>query len=483
MTVPASTPDPSPGLPAEDIAALRAAVAGEVFRPGDAGYAHECATFNLAVPQRPAVAVGAARPADVQAAVAFASAHGLPAAVLSTGHQSMVPSDGALLITTGRMSDVTLGRDARTAVVRAGARAQQVMDAAAPFGVTPTVGSSPTVGVVGFTLGGGLSPTFGRPFGWAADYVRAIDVVTADGRLRHTTADEEPDLFWALRGSRSNMGVVTALEVELHDVTRLYGGGLFFRGEDTEAVLRAYLRLTATAPEELTSSIALLRLPDVPAVPDVLRGGFMVHVRIAYLGTPAEGADLLLPLRQAATPVRDTVGDMPLTDFASIHLDPVDPMFFREWTAMLAEFPPEAADVMTALAGPGAEHPVEFVELRHLGGALGRRNGPPSAVGNRDAAFALWIMSMGPPAEGDPQTAYAERVLAGLEPWSTGHTYLNFSSSEPTAARVKEGYGPETYARLRAVKAAYDPENLFRLNQNVPPEVTSAAGRERPASP
>jgi hypothetical protein len=354
-------------------------------------------------------------------------------------------------------------------VVQAGVRAQQVVDAAAAFGLAPTVGSSPSVGVVGFTLGGGLSPTFGRAFGWAADYVHAIEVVTADGRRRRVTAQEEPDLFWALRGSRSNMGVVTAVELELHDTTRLYGGGLFFSGADAAAVLHAFHRFTTTVPDEFTSSIALLRLPDMPSIPELLRGKFMVHVRIAFLGTSAEGERLVMPLRQAAPVVLDTVGEMSIVDFASIHNDPVDPVFFREWTAMLAEFPVAAIDAIVDLAGPRSASPVEFFEVRHLGGALGRQMGAPSAVGNRDAKFVVWILSMGPPAADDPPTSYAEMVLARLKPWSTGHIYLNFTSSGTTPVRVPQGYTPEAYERLRAVKSVYDPENLFRLNHNIPP--------------
>ncbi|MFG1809640.1 FAD-binding oxidoreductase [Streptomyces sp. NPDC049040] len=468
MAFPASGEDPDPHVPADAVAELAAGVAGEVFRPGDAGYAAESATFNLAVTHHPAVVVGAAEAGDVQAAVRFATAHGLAVGVLSTGHQAIVPADGAVLITTRRMSAVTVDPRSRTAVVQAGARAGQVMDGAVPLGLAPIVGSSPSVGVVGFTLGGGLSPTFGRPFGWAADYVRAIEVVTADGRLRRTTAEQEPDLFWALRGSRSNMGVVTALEVELHDVVRLYGGGLFFSGEDTAAVMHAYHRFTADVPDALTSSVALMRLPDVPSVPEVLRGRFMVHLRIAHLGSAAEGDRLVAPLRQAAPVVLDTLGDMSIADFASIHLDPTDPIYFREWTEMLAGLTSEGIDSIVDVAGPGAEDAVEFIELRHLGGALGRQMGMPNAVGSRDADFAVWIMSMGPASEGDPQHAYAERVLARLQPWATGRAYLNFSS-DTTAEEVEEGYTPEAYARLRTVKSTYDPANVFRLNHNIPP--------------
>lgn len=456
-------------LSAEDIAELAAAVTGEVFRPGDAGYDDECATFNLAITQRPAVVVGAAEPADVQAAVRFATAHGLPVAALATGHQATLPADGGMWITTRRMSAITVDPGRRRAVVQAGVLAGQAVDGAAAFGLAPIVGSSPNVGVVGFSLGGGISPTLGRTYGWADDDVQAIELVTADGRLRRVGAQHEPDLFWALRGSRSNMGVVTALELQLHEVTRLYGGGLIYSGEDAGAVLDAYRRFTAGVPDELTSSIALLRLPDRPTIPELLRGRFMLHVRIAYLGTPAKGERLVMPLRQAAPVLLDTVDEMSIVDFASIHNDEVDPLFFREWSGMLREFTAGTVDTILELAGPGTDSRVEALELRHLGGAFGRETGAPSAAGNRDVEFAVWIMSMGPPSEGDPQGASAERLLAGLQPWSTGHTYLNFTSSDITPDGVQRAYSRDHYERLRAVKFEYDPENVFRLNQNIPP--------------
>jgi len=468
LASPAADEGPPAVLPAEDVSTLAGGVTGGVvLLPDDTDYNTECATFNLAVTHRPAIVVGAADTADVQAAVRFATAHELPVAVLATGHQAIVPADGAMMITTRRMSAVSVDPDRRRAVVQAGVLAQQAVDGAVAFGLAPTVGSSPNVGVVGFTLGGGLSPTFGRSFGWAADYVHAIEVVTADGELRRVSATDEPDLFWALRGSRSNMGVVTAIELELHEATRFYGGGLYFSGKDAAAVLHAYRRFATDVPERLTSSAALLRLPDTPSVTEVLRGTFVVHVRIAHLGDSAEGARLVAPLRQSAPLLLDTLGDMSIVDFASLHHDAEEPLYFREWTAMLSGYERDTVEAMLELAGPGTEPPAECVELRHMGGALGRQIGPPSAVGNRDAEFAVWIMSMRPPSEGDPEQVFAERVLARMRPWSTGRTYLNFSSL--TTTPVREAYSPETYARLRALKAVYDPRDVFCLNQNIVP--------------
>ncbi|WP_327237844.1 FAD-binding oxidoreductase [Streptomyces sp. NBC_01317] len=443
-------------------------VTGPVLGPEDDGFAEECAPYNLAVTHRPAVVVGAVDSADVQAAVRFAAAHGLPAAVLATGHQAIVPADGAVLITTGRMARVSVDPEARTVRVEAGALWRQVVDAAAPHGLAPLNGSSPLVGVVGYTLGGGLSPTMGRTYGWASDHVTSIDVVTADGAPRHVDATTEPDLFWALRGGKSNFGVVTAMEFALFPVTHLWAGGLFFSGDDTEAVLRAYADLTATAPDALSSSIALLRLPPLPGIPELLAGKFTLHVRISYLGGEEDGERLLAPLRAAAPLLLDTVGLIPYEDFAQIHSDPVDPAPFSEYTTLLSALTPGALDAILAAAGPGADCPVQFVELRHLGGAFARP--ADNAVGNRNARYALWIVAIGMPGDLAAQDAYADALLAQVRPWSTGGRYLNFIAAHHSSVPdVRASYDEAAYRRLREVKRRYDPRNLFRLNHNIPP--------------
>jgi FAD/FMN-containing dehydrogenase len=454
----------------QDIAQLAKRVRGPVLSADDEAYAAESATYNLAITHKPAVIVGAAGPQDVQAAVRFAAEHGLPVAVLATGHQAVVPADGAVLITTSRMASVEINAQTRSARVGAGTRWQQVVDAAAAHGLAPLNGSSPLVGVVGYTLGGGLSPTMGRARGWAADHVYALEVVTADGERREVTPVTEPDLFWALRGGKSNFGVVTSMVFGLFPVTRLYGGALIFAGQHAADVLAAYREFTATAPDELASSAALLRLPPLPFIPEPLRGTFTVHVRVSYLGSAADGERLVAPLRAAAPALVDTVGEMPYSRFAEIHNDPVDPAPFLERSAMLRTLDAETVDALLELAGPAADCPLAFVELRHLGGALSRTPAIPDAVGNRDAAFAFWIVALGTPADRDVTMKYADELLERLAPWFTGGKYLNFMSTEDADAELaRAAYTAADYARLRAIKAAYDPGNMFRLNHNIKP--------------
>jgi FAD/FMN-containing dehydrogenase len=459
----------SGGFSGPDISALREQVSGPVLTPGDDSYAAESATFNLIIAHHPTVIVGATGPGDVQAAVRFAAERGLPVAVLATGHQAGVPADGAMLITTSRMAAVQVDAQVGCARIGAGTQWQQVVDEASKYGLAPLNGSSPLVGAVGYTLGGGLSGTMGRAYGWAADHVHSIEVVTPDGVLRNVTPMSEPDLFWALRGGGSNFGVVTAMEIELFPVIRLYAGGLFFPGQHAARVLDAYREFTGAAPDLMSSSVALLRLPPLPSIPEPLRGKLVVHVRVSYLGTPQEGERVVAPLRAAAPTLIDTVADMPYSRFAEIHADPVDPAPFQERIAMIAALTQETLDRLVDLAGPGADCPLPFVELRHLGGALSRPPQVPSAVGNRDANFSLFIIAaIGAPEDGIAAVKYADTVLEQLAPWSTGGKYLNFLSKDAAGEEgTRAAYSGVDYERLQTIKATYDPANLFRLNHNI----------------
>lgn len=452
----------------EAVAELAAATAGPVLLPGDEAYATECAAYNLATPHRPAVVVGATTPADVQAAVRFAAAHGLPVAVLATGH-SALSSNGAVLITTRRMDTVTIDAEQRTARIEAGVRWQQVIDQAATQGLAPLNGSAPTVGAVSYTLGGGLSP-IGRTFGYAADHVRRIELVTADGELREVTAEREPELFWALRGGKGNFGVVTALEFDLFPVDRIYGGGLYFPAERAAEVLAAWSAWTADVPDEMTSSIALLRLPPSPDLPEPLRGRFVVHVRVAYVGSAEAGARLVAPLRAIGPALIDSVADLPYAAIGSVHNDPPMPIPFHDRSTLLREFTPEVIDTVVRLAGPDAQSPLVVLEIRHLGGALDRRPQPGNAIDTRGSAFLLYGVAFGGPDQAEAFDGYLTHLIAALEPWSTGRRFVNFfSAADATPEGVPTGYRPETYQRLVEVKKTYDPQNVFRLNHNILP--------------
>jgi FAD/FMN-containing dehydrogenase len=452
------------------VASLAFDVNGPVLLPDDDGYAEECATYNLAVARRPGVAVGATSPGDVSSAIWFAQQRGVPVGVLATGHGTSLPADGAVLVTTSRMSRVTIDPSARIARVEAGARWQQVIDAAAAHGLAPLSGSSPLVGVVGYTTGGGLSPTLGRSRGWAADHVRAVEIVTADGQLRRATPGHHDELFWAVRGGQDNFGIVTALEFDLFEVPRLYGGGLYFTGELAGEVLLTYRVWAATIPEEMTASVALLRLPPLDIVPEPLRGKLTVHVRIAYLGTEADGARMVAPIREIGPALIDTVADMPYQQVGIIHADPPIPLPVHEGSMRLAGLPEAAVETILRSAGPEADCPLAMVELRPLGGALSRAPELPNAVAGRDAAFQVFCGGVGGPLEAPFIYASIDEIFRGLKPWKADGGTLNYLfGRESTPESVRDIFGKDIHDRLGQIKRAYDPENLFRLSHNIAP--------------
>jgi FAD/FMN-containing dehydrogenase len=457
----------SPVLP-EDAAALAAAVAGSVLPPGDAGYDDERAVFNLNHDLVPAVIVVAQGAADVQAAVTFAAGQRRPVLVKTTGHQIVDKAYGAVVIATHRMNDVTIDAIRSTARVGAGALWSEVVAKAAEAGLAPLNGSNPTVGVSGYTLGGGLSPTLGRSHGYAADHVRSLDVVTADGELRHVDAESEPELFWALRGGKGNFGVVTALEFDLFSVPRLYGGAIYFPGERMADVLRAWTAWLPGTPETMVSSFAALRLPSLPEVPEPLRGAFTVSLRFAYNGTVADGERMIAPMRAVAPAVLDTVADMPYTEVASIHNEPTEPLPYYERSIMLREFPAEAQDRLVELTGPDSGSTVWIAELRALGGAWDREPAVPNAVATRGLPYVLLGVEVGPLSEEQRLKESVAVLLEGMEPWQGDRRLVNnLAPDEATDAAAI--YGPERYKRLAAVKKTYDPANMFRLNHNIAP--------------
>ena len=457
-----------PPVVAEDAAFLVAKVAGSVLLPGDAGYDDERAVFNLNHELVPAVIVVPESAADVQAAVNFAAEQRRPILVKTTGHQVIGKAHGAVVIATHRMNDITIDAIGRTARIGAGVLWSEVIAKAAKAGLAPLNGSNPTVGVVGYTLGGGLSPTLGRSHGYAADHVRSLDVVTADGELRHVKAESEPDLFWALRGGKGNFAVVTALEFDLFPVSRLYGGGIYFPGERTADVLRVRTDWHPSTPETMVTSIAVMRMPSIPELPEPVRGKFLVSVRIAYNGTTADGERMVEPLRAVAPAVLDTVRDMPYAEVASIHSEPTEPLPYYERGIMLREFPAQAQAKLIELVGPDAETTLVIAELRALGGAWDREPAVPNAVGTRGLPYSLLGVAAGPLSEEQQLKRSVAELLDGMKSWQAERRNVN-NLAPDEAADAAAIYGPERYARLASIKKTYDPANMFRLNHNVIP--------------
>jgi FAD/FMN-containing dehydrogenase len=454
------------------IARLTAEVAGPVLLPDAAGYPAECATYNLLTPVRPAVAVGALTPRDVQVAVRFAAERGLPVAVLATGHQVARSAEGSVLINLSRMNAASVDSKRSLARVEGGVRWRRVLRLCDGHWLAPLSGSSPTVGVVGYHLGGGASPVLGRRYGYAADHVCAFEIVTPDGELLQVTAEAEPDLFWAVRGGKGNFGVVTALEFKLFPVTDLYGGGLAFAGEDAAKVLHFWRDWVVDLPEEMSSSIAFLRLPSLPTVPGPLRERFVVDVRFFAL-RPREAAErALAPVRAIAETVLDTVTERLYCDASAVFMEPPAPASWVDRAAALHDLPSEAADTVLELIGPDSATQLGFVELRLLGGALGRPPAVPNAVPSRRARLSLYAAGGGPVP---PPVLHGQLItlVDALAPWTQDQIMPTFlgAAQGATADELRAIYGRERYDRLTDVKTRYDPDNRFCMTHNIKPNV------------
>jgi hypothetical protein len=272
-----------------------------------------------------------------------------------------------------------------------------------------------------------------------------------------------------MRGAGASFGVVTSMEMDLVPVARLYGGGLYFPAEATAGVLHAYRAWTEAAPEEMSSSVLLIQLPDIPEVPEALRGRYISHVRIAYTGPADQGERLIQPLRDVGSRLLDTVREMPYREVGSIHHEPTAPVPFLARSSALRGLDAAAIDALLELAGPDARTPY-LVELRHLGGAFSRPPAVPSAAGRRDALFSLYSGSQVAPGQLDQLRAAHRLLHQTMSRWGTGGVCLNFlSGPDVTADQVRSAYQPADFARLGRLKAAHDPGNLFRFNRNIAP--------------
>ncbi|GAB2721054.1 FAD-binding oxidoreductase [Streptomyces bullii] len=445
-------------------------IRGPVLRPGDDGYAEEVTGYNLAALHTPDVVVVATGADDIVTALRWASATGTPVAVQATGHGANFPIDHGLLISTSRMTDVRVDPAERTATIAAGAKWRHVLDAAAPHGLAALCGTSTDAGVIGYTLGGGL-PVLGRTYGYATDLVRSCQVATPDGTLHDTDDRHEPELFWALRGGKGNVGIVTSMVCELLPLPTLLGGGVYCPGEYAEALLKVWVEWTRRVPEEMCSAYTLLRLPPIPQIPEPLRGGFWARVAIAYTADPTEGESLLAPIRAAAPVAVDTVEEMPYTALDRIHMEPQDPLPVRESCTLLRDLPPDAVRAFLDQVGPAVtDCPLLMVELRHMGGALSRPARVADAICGRDANYlleAVGVLAAPPAAEAVEQATRA--LYTAMAPYGTGRTMVNVHGTPGDEHDRARAWTPETYDRLRRDKSRYDPDNLLRFGHAVTP--------------
>lgn len=435
-----------------------------VALPGEPGY-ERCTPWNVAVQVAPAAVVFATQPHHVAEAVRFAGWHGLRVTVQATGHGAVPIGQDTILVLTSAMTECVVDPDAHTARVAAGATWQQVIDAAAPYGLAPLCGSAITVGVVGYLTGGGVGP-LARSVGVSSDYVRSFDVVTGAGELLRVTPDAYPELFWGLRGGKATLGIVTEVEIDLLPIPEFYGGTLYFDGDQAPAVLRAWYGWCATLPENVNTSIALQHLPPLPGVPEPLAGRLTIAVRYAALDDFAEAATLLEPIRAAGTPVLDTVDVLPYAAIGSVHADPVDPMPVYEEQTLLRELTSEVVDILLAAAGPGSASVQTIVEVRMLGGVFARQAEHSSAFCHRNAAYAVTTIGVLAEPAAELVPAQARALGRALAPWSTGGLMPNFApSADP--ARAARVYDDDTRHWLGALADHYDPDGVLATGQVV----------------
>ncbi len=441
---------------------------GKLFVPQHGAFDRARRAWNLAVDQQPAAVVTPESAEDIAATVELAREHGLRVAAQGTGHGAgaLEALDDTILIKTERMRAIEIDSERRIARLEAGVTWLEAAEAAARHGLALLAGSSPDVGVVGYTLGGGLS-WLGRKHGLAANSVEAIELVTADGRLVRADHEHEPDLFWALRGGGGSFGVVTSIEFRLLPVTEVYAGLLWWPIERDEDVLHCWRELTyGFIPDELTTVGRYLQLPELPEVPAPLRGRAFVVIEVFHLGERAEANELIAPLR-ALDPEIDTLDVVPVETLSHLHMDPEQPMPMLGDGVLLSKLPGEAIETLARIAGAGAGSPLVSVELRHLGGELAR---PPADGGARsaiEAPYALFAVGIPQNQEmGRAIETHIQRLMTELAPWAAREMYLNFAESRRNPQAL---WDEHSYRRLRQIKAGVDPDGLIRSNHPIPP--------------
>jgi FAD binding domain-containing protein len=439
-------------------------IRGRVATADDSGWDEARQAWNLAADQRPAAVAFVESADDVAKVIGFARENGLKVAGQGTGHGAMAlgPLDDAILIKTERMRAVEVGDG--TARVEAGVLAEEIGGAAHEKGHSFLPGTSPNVGVTGYTLGGGLS-WLGRKYGFACNNVSAIELVATDGEPRTVDATTDPDLFWALRGGGGGYAIVTALHLDLVPVTEAYAGGLLFPPELTADGLRRYRDWAAEAPEEVGSMVRMLNLPPIPDIPEPIRGKKWLAITACCLGSQEEGEKLIAPLREIGEPAMDNFAQVPTPALSRIAMDPEPPVPALGHHMTINELPDEAIDAFVEAGGPETDSPLLLAEIRQLGGALARPAENGAALDKIDAAFVvLGIGMLMDPALRDPIAGQLDRMTEAMKPWAAEGGYFNFAERPCDVDAILP---QETCRRLAQVKRSWDPDDMILANHTV----------------
>ena len=439
-------------------------IRGRIATPEDSDWAEARQAWNLAASQQPAAVAFVESADDVAKVVNFARENDLKVAGQGTGHGAMALGgiEDAILIKTERMRGIEVADD--TARVEAGVLAEELGTAAHEKGRSFLPGTSPNVGITGYSLGGGLS-WLGRKYGWACNSINAIELVAADGEPRTVDANSDPDLFWALRGGGGGYAIVTALHLDLVPVTDGYAGAMLFPPELAADGLRRYRDWTAEAPEEVGSILRMLNLPPIPDIPEPIRGKKWLAISAACIGSKEEGEKMIAPLLEIGEPVMSTFDHVPTTALSRIAMDPEPPVPGLGHHMTLAELPDEAVDTFVEIVGPETDSPLLLAEIRHLGGALARRADNGGALDKLDAEYVvLGIGMLMDPALRDPIEGQLDKMTDAMKPWRAEGGYFNYAERPCDVDAILPA---DTCERLAHVKRSWDPDNRIVANHQL----------------
>lgn len=456
------------------VSELEQAIAGSVVRPGDADYEEARRTWNHAIDKRPALIVRPANTDDVVRAVRFAASEGLPIAVRGGAHSiaGFSTNDDGVVIDLSAMNTVTVDAKARRAVAGGGTKWAEFDAATQAHGLAVTGGLVSTTGLGGFTLGGGMGHLV-RAFGLTCDNLMAAEVVTADGTVVRASADDDPELLWALRGGGGNFGVVTSLELAVHPVgPTVLGGLVFYAGDEAAQMVAAWRDAVADAPDELTTLVNVTTAPPAPFLPEDWHFKKVAAVAACWAGDPAHGEEAVRPLHSLApTVVADLIGPIPYVQLQQL-LDPLWGAGAANYftSAFIDGLPDEAIATLADFHRRSPDLPVQAeLHIHHLGGAVARVPQDATAFTDRTSPFILNCLARTPEAKDlPPNRDWARAARDAMARYGKGRMYVNFTG-EGGDDKVKAAYAPDTYSRLQQVKDRCDPYNLFRFNQNVAP--------------
>lgn len=458
---------------AKNFAQLGVQIEGCVSLPGSRDYQEAIYTWNAWVQHRPDFVVSIANAKDAQAAFRFAAEHNIPVAVQSAGHGAAMSIEGGMLISTRRLTNLTLDIETRMATVGAGVKWGDVAEAGARYGLAGLAGSSSDVGVVGYTLGGGMS-IIGRKFGWAADRIKSIEIVTPNAELRRLTADQDSELFWGACGGAGNFGVVTEITFELVELKTVYGGCIFYDAKDASVMFNAFFQWTKDLPDEMCASVAMSWMPQTPDLPEPLRGKTVASLRVCYIGDAAEGEKLIEPLRSVAPALIDTVAEIPWTAADSIYMDPKHPIPFQQRGALFREVNSQTVDMILSAVRAEAEIPMLLLDIRHLGGVFRNTIGAGNAICGRDAAYMLNAVALSTPDISAAATAGLNQIIAAIAPWCTGRSLVNSTGNPTTEESRALCWEEDTYDKICELVTKVDPRGLIRYGFAIGREKTSS---------